>query len=91
MAFKIGHTAITWRNEDIADAVRCLAELKFAGIEAFDTLIEKMTQSGTADLCKELGLPIVSAYCGLDVLNPLKRDEEFDKIPKDTIFINPED
>ncbi|MDR1541599.1 MAG: sugar phosphate isomerase/epimerase [Clostridiales bacterium] len=79
---KIGHTAITWKNEDIADAVKYLAELGFCGIEAFGSLIEKMAEDGTAELARELNLPIISAYCSLDIVNPDAWNESREKIER---------
>jgi inosose dehydratase len=77
---KIGHTGITWKNDEIGDAAKYLAKLGFSGLEAFASVIAGMEKDGTAELCAELRLPIVSAYCSLNLVDPAKWDEALAKL-----------
>ena len=77
---KIGHTSITWRDEDIVESVRVLSEFGFAGIETFGWVLENMEAGGQADLFEQYHIPLVSSYFSLEIVDDSKKDEVSDKL-----------
>jgi inosose dehydratase len=80
---KIGHTGITWgyRPDDAARAIKDVAVLGYHGFESFGNVLESWEPKGGLDVVlKENKLPLVSAYCGSNWLDPTKRKDELDKM-----------
>jgi inosose dehydratase len=80
---KIGHTGITWgyRPDDALRAIKDVASLGYYGFESFGNVLEAWEAKGGLDaVLEENKLPLVSAYCGADWLNPSKRKEEVEKM-----------
>lgn len=78
---KIGHTGITWLNDDdFEDAIRTIAKEGFGGIELFGWTLPKIKAQGKLGLFEECGLPLWSGYFSHDVINPDRRQEQFNKI-----------
>lgn len=78
---KIGHTGITWlKDDDFEDAIRTIAKEGFGGIELFGWTLPKIKAQGKLDLFKECGLPLWSGYFSHDIINPDRRQEQFNKI-----------
>ena len=76
----IGHTGITWRNSDIDQAIRGVGKLGFYGFETFgDVLAKKETDGGYQKLLEESHLPLISAYCTLNLTDAEKRKDEIAK------------
>jgi inosose dehydratase len=79
---KIGHTSITWKDTDIEDAIKTLADYGFAGIETFGWVLETMESEGKSDMFKQYGIPLVSSYYSVNIHDPAKWDEAADKISR---------
>jgi inosose dehydratase len=80
---KIGHTGITWgyKPDDAAQAIRDVGSLGFQGYESFGEVIEAWEQKGgIKKLLDESGVPLISAYCNVNLTDPAKRKDELDKI-----------
>ena len=76
----IGHTGITWQNSNIDQAIRDVAKLGFYGFETFgDVLNKKEADSGYEELLGENHLPLISAYCTLNLTDAEKRKDEIAK------------
>jgi inosose dehydratase len=76
----IGHTGITWRNSDVDQAIRAVGKLGFYGFETFgDVLAKKESDGGYESLLAESHLPLISAYCTLNLTDPEKRKDEIAK------------
>src|ERR1019366_3834227 len=80
---KAGHTGITWgyRPEDAEYAVKDVASLGFAGFESFGNVLEAWEpKGGFGKILDSAGLPLISAYCGVNLTEPEKRKTEVEKI-----------
>ncbi len=80
---KIGHTGITWgfKPEDAAQAIRDVGSLGFAGYESFGEVIEAWEpKGGIKRLLDSSEVPLISAYCNVNLTDPTKRKDELDKI-----------
>jgi len=76
---KIGHTGITWREQE--DAVHDVAALGYHGYETFGDVLESWEKKGGfKQLLDSNKLPLISAYCGVNLTDPTKRKDEVDKI-----------
>jgi inosose dehydratase len=76
---KIGHTGITWgyRPEDAEPAVKDVGSLGYHGFESFGNVLEAWeAKGGLGRLLDQAKLPLVSAYCGADLMDPAKRKDE---------------
>ena len=79
---KIGHTGITWGN-DIEQAIKDVASLGFYGFETFGNVLEAWeAKGGLSKVLDENKLPLVSAYCSCNLIDPSKRKEELEKMGK---------
>jgi inosose dehydratase len=76
---KIGHTGITWREPP--QAIHDVAELGYSGFETFGDVLESWEKKGgLKDILDANKLPLISAYCGVNLTDSTKRKEEVDKI-----------
>jgi inosose dehydratase len=80
---KIGHTGITWgfRPGDAEQAIREVAALGYHGFESFGNVLEAWEpKGGLGRLLDAAGLPLISAYCPVNLTAPDKRADEVAKI-----------
>ena len=76
----IGHTGITWLNSDQDQAIRDIGSLGFLGYETFgDVLARKDAEGNLAQLLESNHLPLVSAYCTINLTDTTKRADELTK------------
>jgi inosose dehydratase len=76
---KIGHTGITWgfKPEDAGMAIPDVASLGFRGYETFGEVLEAWEpKGGLRKILAENQLPLISAYCNVNLTEPAKRAEE---------------
>jgi inosose dehydratase len=74
---RIGHTAITWDNRDIAQAVEAIAACGYWGTETFGWVLEEWERDGRdlRGLMERHELELTSLYCHLDLVDPAKRED----------------
>lgn len=78
----IGHTGITWgySADDAPAAIRDIGELGFQGFESFGGVLEAWESRGRLDAQLEAqGLPLVGAYCPMNLTDPAQRSQELQK------------
>src|SRR5260370_28541882 len=76
---KIGHTGITWgfKPDDAAVAIHDVASLGYQGYETFGEVLEAwQTKGGLKGVLDENRLPLISAYCNVNLTDPAKRADE---------------
>ena len=76
---KIGHTGITWgfKPEDAAVAIHDVASLGYQGYETFgEVLVAWEAKGGLKAVLDENRLPLISAYCNVNLTDPAKRTDE---------------
>jgi inosose dehydratase len=76
---KIGHTGITWgfTPQDAAVAIPEVASLGYQGYETFGEYLEAWAlKGGLKRVLDENHLPLISAYCGVNLTDPAKRADE---------------
>lgn len=79
---KTGHTGITWDN-NIPQAVQDCGSLGFHGFETFGQVLEAWdTNGGFGQLLDANRLPLVSAYCTFNMVDPSKRKDELAKMTR---------
>jgi inosose dehydratase len=78
---KIGHTGITWSNADITTAIADIASQGFYGFETFGEVFDKWESQpgGLGAVLQAHHLPLISAYCGMNLTDPAKRKDEVAK------------
>ena len=80
---KIGHTGITWgfRPENAAEAIPDVASLGYWGFESFGNVLEAWEPKGGLDqVLEKNNLPLVSAYCPVNLTDPAQRKDETAKL-----------
>jgi inosose dehydratase len=78
---RIGHTGITWSNNQIDQAVRDIAGLGFYGLETFGNVLESWeARGGLGPILEQNKLPLISAYCSANLTDPARRNEEREKM-----------
>ena len=80
---KIGHTGITWgfRPEDAERAIKDVASLGYNGYESFGNVIEAWEpKGGLGRVLDEAKLPLISAYCGVNLTDAAQRSAEVAKL-----------
>ena len=80
---KIGHTGITWgyRPENAGQAIKDIASLGYNGFESFGNVIEAWeAQGGMGRALEEVKLPLISAYCGVNLTDAAQRSAEVAKL-----------
>ena len=76
---KIGHTGITWgfKPEDAAVAIPDVASLGYQGYETFGEVLEAwQSKGGLKQVLDQNQLPLISAYCNVNLTDPTKRADE---------------
>ena len=76
---KIGHTGITWgfKPEDAAVAIRDAGSLGYMGYETFGEVLEAWEpKGGLKRALDESRLPLISAYCNVNLTDPTRRAAE---------------
>jgi inosose dehydratase len=80
---KIGHTGITWgfKPDDAAAAIHDAGSLGYQGYESFGEVLEAWeSKGGLKPVLDENQLPLISAYCNVNLTDPTKRSAELAKI-----------
>jgi inosose dehydratase len=80
---KIGHTGITWgfKPDDAPGAIHDVASLGYQGYETFGEYLDAWElKGGLKPILDEAGLPLISAYCNVNLTDPAKRSAEVEKI-----------
>jgi inosose dehydratase len=82
--FKIGSTFILWGYgaNNLEPALKDMAALGYHSFETFGQVIEdyEKNRGGFAPVVQKYGVPIVSAFCATDVLDPSKKAAELEKL-----------
>jgi inosose dehydratase len=80
---KCGHTGITWgyKPEGAEQAIKDVASLGFHGFESFGHVLEFWDKKGGLEpLLEAAKLPLISAYCPMNLTDASKRKDEVAKI-----------
>ena len=80
---RIGHTGITWgfRPDDAPGAIHDVSSLGYDGYETFGEYLDAWElKGGLKAVLDEAHLPLISAYCNVNLTDPTKRSEETAKI-----------
>jgi inosose dehydratase len=84
--FKIGSTFILWgySANNLEPALKDMAALGYHSFETFGNVIEdwEKNRGGFGPLVQKYGVPVVSAFCMTDVLDPSKRKAELEKLTR---------
>ena len=79
----VGHTGITWPNNQIDQAIVSIASLGFYGFETFwDVLVKWEDQGGLGPVLEKNNIPLISGYCTVNLLDPAQRAAELAKAVK---------
>ena len=77
---KVGSTFILWGYgaDALEPALKDISKLGFHGFETFGQVIEEWenNRGGFGEVVSKYGVPLVSAFCSGDVINPAKREDE---------------
>jgi inosose dehydratase len=76
----MGHTGITWADEEVEAGVKCIAGLGFHNVEIFAWVLKTLHDRGTTDLFTKYRIPLVSSYFSADMADPGRREAEMEKI-----------
>jgi inosose dehydratase len=80
---QIGHTGITWgfKPDDAPGAIRDVASLGYKGYETFGEYLDAWElKGGMKAILDGAHLPLISAYCNVNLTDPTKRTDEVAKI-----------
>jgi inosose dehydratase len=76
----IGHTAITWMNSQVEEAIETCAKLGFYGFETFGDVLEKWEpKGGLKPVLDRNKIPLISGYCTLNLTDGARRQETLAK------------
>ncbi|NUQ31117.1 MAG: sugar phosphate isomerase/epimerase [Acidobacteriaceae bacterium] len=76
----IGYTGITWKNDQIEQAVDSVSSLGFYGFETFGDVLSKWkARGGLAPVLKAKNLPLISGYCTVNLTDPSRKEEQLAK------------
>ncbi len=82
--FKIGATFILWgyNANNLEPALKDMSELGYHAFETFGQVIDEWEKNrgGFQNVVQKYNVPIVSAFCMTDVLDPSKRKAELEKL-----------
>ena len=80
---QVGHTGITWRNDQVEAAITSIASLGYYGFETFgDNLVQWDAKGGMLPLLEKNNLPLISGYCTIILTDATKRNDELAKADK---------
>lgn len=77
--YKVGHTCITWAEEDVETAVKVLAELGFHGAEIFGWTLDVLQNENRLDIFDKYRIPLISAYFAMNLCDKDKFQESIEK------------
>jgi inosose dehydratase len=80
---RIGHTGITWgfQPDDASAAIRDIGGLGYVGYETFGEYLDAWElKGGLKAVLDSTRLPLISAYCNVNLTDPAKRAAEVSKI-----------
>ncbi|MFC5449856.1 sugar phosphate isomerase/epimerase family protein [Paenibacillus aestuarii] len=79
---RIGHTAITWDNKEVDQAVAAIGSCGYWGTETFGWVLEEWENSGRnlREVFQRNELHLTSLYCHLDIVDPGKREEGIQQV-----------
>jgi inosose dehydratase len=77
---KMGHTGITWSDENAEAGIKCISELGFHNIEIFAWVLKKFYEQGQSDIFSHYHIPLVSSYYSIDIVNSDLRESEMIKL-----------
>ena len=78
---KIGHTGITWPNNNVEQAIKDIAGQGFFGFETFGNVLETWeSQGGLGRILDGNNLPLISGYCSCNLTDADKRQESIDRM-----------
>ncbi len=84
--FGIGATFILWGYgaDNLEPALEDMKKLGFQGFETFGQVIEEWetNRGGFSEVVEKHGVPIVSAYCWADIVDPSKTKAEAEKLAR---------
>ncbi len=84
--FKVGATFILWgyQPDNLEPALQDISRLGFHSFETFGHVIQDWEENrgGFEQVLEKYKVPIVSAFCMTDVLDPSKRKSEVEKLTK---------
>ncbi len=73
----IGHTGITWVNSEVDQAIQDVGRQGFYGFETFgQVLVSEEPKGGLGRILDASHLPLISAYCTLNLTDPSKRKDQ---------------
>jgi inosose dehydratase len=77
----VGHTGITWPNKEVATAISDVGSEGFYGFETFGDVLERWEQQpgGLGAVLQAHSLPLISAYCAMNLTDVSARKAEVDK------------
>jgi inosose dehydratase len=87
---KIGHTGITWgySANNAEQAIKEAGSLGYYGYETFGEYFEPLeAKGGMGPMLEQAKIPLVSAYCNVNLTDATKRKAEVDKIVRWGKFI----
>jgi inosose dehydratase len=78
----IGHTGITWRNDAMEQAITDISGLGFYGFETFGNVLDTWEQKsgGIGAVLQAHNLPIISAYCNVNLTDSTQRQQNLDNV-----------
>ncbi len=81
---QIGHTGITWRNNEIEQAIADVSSQGFYGFETFDSVLLAWEDKpgGLGAPLKAHNLPLISGYCSVNLTDASRRKDEVAKAVK---------
>jgi inosose dehydratase len=81
---RIGHTAITWDNKDVEQAVTAIGSCGYWGTETFGWVLEEWEASNRnlLEVFHRSELQLTSLYCHLDLIDPTKREDGIRQVMK---------
>ena len=80
---RIGHTGITWgfKPDDASTAIPEVGNLGYEGYETFGEYLDAWElKGGLKPVLDAAHLPLISAYCNVNLTDPTKRADEVSKI-----------
>jgi inosose dehydratase len=80
---KVGHTGITWgfKPDDAPGAIKDVASLGYSGYETFGEYLDAWElKGGMRQLLDAANLPLISAYCNVNLTDRTRRKDEVERI-----------